>query len=58
MDDKRDAERFRFLQNLPVAEAQAFFWHYESRKQRAKAIDEEMAKRASIHITTLIKGTG
>ena len=38
----RDAERFRFLQNLPVVQAQAYFWNYSSRKQRAAAIDEDM----------------
>mgnify|MGYP006935533625 CR=1 FL=1 len=37
---KKDALRFRYLQNLPVAEAQAFFWNYSSRKRRAAAIDE------------------
>ena len=36
---REDAERFEYLQNLPVVEAQAFFWQYQSRKQRAKAID-------------------
>lgn len=39
---RRDAARFRFLQNLPVVNAQMYFWHYESRKQRAKAIDAAM----------------
>jgi hypothetical protein len=38
-----DAECFRYLQNLPVVEAQAFFWNYESRSQRKKAIREAMA---------------
>lgn len=40
---RRDASRFRFLHNLPVVEAQAFFWTYASRKQRAKAIDAATA---------------
>lgn len=38
----KDALRFRFLQNLPVVEAQAFFWNYGSRTERAKAIDKAM----------------
>ena len=38
----KDAERFVFLQNLATEKAQAFFWNYTSRKQRAKAIDEAM----------------
>lgn len=37
---KADAERFKYLQNLPVKDAQAFFWNYTSRKQRAAAIDK------------------
>lgn len=37
--DRLDAERFRFLQALPPARAQAFFWNYGSRKRRAEAID-------------------
>lgn len=40
--DRKDAERFRFLQNLPVVEAQAYFWNYGSRTERAKAIDIAM----------------
>lgn len=48
MDDKtmleRDAARFRHLQSIDPKRAQAFFWHYESRKQRAKAIDAEIGK--------------
>jgi hypothetical protein len=35
----RDAARFQHLQNIPVVEAQAFFWRYSSRRERAKAID-------------------
>lgn len=42
--DARDAGRFRHLQDLPFVDAQAFFWNYESRKQRAKAIDAAIAK--------------
>ena len=46
-NDARDAARFRYLQNAMPLEAQAFFWLYESRKQREKAIDEaiEESKR-------------
>jgi hypothetical protein len=36
---RRDARRFQHLQNAPVVEAQAYFWNYQSRKQRAAAID-------------------
>lgn len=39
---ERDAARFHYLQNIDKKEAQAFFWHFESRKQRAKAIDAAM----------------
>lgn len=39
---RKDAARFRFLQNLPVVQAQAFFWNYGSRTERAKAIDKAM----------------
>ena len=35
--NERDADRFRFLQNIPAEQAQAFFWNYQSRQQRAKA---------------------
>lgn len=31
--------RFYKLQNMPMKEAQAMFWNYASRKDRAKAID-------------------
>lgn len=34
-----DARRFQALQNMDRVKAQAFFWQYESRKQRAAAID-------------------
>ncbi|MGI9142244.1 MAG: hypothetical protein ACR2IJ_03535 [Fluviibacter sp.] len=37
-----DAARFEYLQNIPVIEAQSFFWNYSSRKRRAKAIDDAM----------------
>ena len=37
---REDAERYRWLQNQPVPIAQAFFWNYQSRKQRSKAIDK------------------
>ena len=36
-----DAGRFQYLQNLPAKEAQAFFWNWSSRKDRAKAIDRD-----------------
>lgn len=41
-NQKKDADRFRFLQNIPAEQAQAFFWNYQSRYQRAKAIDAAM----------------
>src|SRR5688572_6199662 len=31
---QRDAARFQFLQNLPITDAQAFFWNHVSRRQR------------------------
>lgn len=42
---ERDAARFRHLQSIDRKEAQAFFWHFESRKQRAKAIDTAMEQK-------------
>lgn len=36
---QKDAERFNYLQNIPIVEAQAFFWRYLSTKRRARAID-------------------
>lgn len=42
---EKDAARFRYLQNIDKKEAQAFFWHFESRKQRAKAIDAAMEQK-------------
>lgn len=42
--DKKDAERFRALQDMHKMMAQAFFWNYDSRKQRAAAIDAYIAK--------------
>lgn len=44
--ERRDAMRFRFLPDLTVVEAQAFFWNWPSRKQRIKEIDAEMSRRA------------
>ena len=41
---ERDAARFRYLQNIPVLYAQAFFWNHSSRKQRAATIDAAMRK--------------
>lgn len=40
--EAKDAARFRALQDMPPAQAQAFFWNYASRKQRAAAIDTAM----------------
>lgn len=56
MSIDRDAERFRFLQNLEPVEAQAFFWNYTSRAQRAKAIDAAMerAHKASAPVIAVI----
>lgn len=36
---QKDAARFDALQNMPTEEAQAFFWNFKSRTQRAAAID-------------------
>lgn len=46
---QRDAERFRFLQNLDPVEAQAFFWNWSGRRNRAKAIDRaiELSKQVT-----------
>lgn len=43
----KDANRYRFLQNIPALYAQAYFWEYSSRKQRSKAIDRDMARKES-----------
>lgn len=43
-ESERDARRFKALQNMPRIEAQALFWEFESRKQRAKAIDGQIAR--------------
>jgi hypothetical protein len=40
---RRDAERFRWCQNNPK-KAQAMFWNYSSRKDRAKAIDAAISQ--------------
>lgn len=40
----RDAARFQYLQSIPAIQAQAFFWRYPSRRDRAKAIDIAMAQ--------------
>jgi hypothetical protein len=45
-EDEKDAVRFRALQNMPAEQAQAFFWNYSSRKQRAKAIDKYIKENA------------
>ncbi len=39
-----DAKRFRALQSMDHVKAQAFFWNYRSRKERAAAIDKAMAE--------------
>lgn len=39
---RRDAARFKHLQDLPAKEAQAYFWTYSSRTERKKAIDAAM----------------
>jgi multidrug resistance efflux pump len=41
---EKDAKRFNKLQNMDPKKAQAFFWNYLSRKQRAKAIDAAIAE--------------
>lgn len=40
---REDADRYRFLTNLPKVQAQAFFWNWDSRKDRAKSIDAARA---------------
>lgn len=45
-DFRRDAMRFRYLQNIEPLKAQAFFWNYTSRRQRKKAIDQAMKEEA------------
>lgn len=42
MTKHTDAERYQWLQNAPIALAQAMFWNYESRRQRSEAIDKEI----------------
>jgi hypothetical protein len=51
-ENAKDAERFRFLQNLPVVKAQAYFWGYGSRRERAAAIDQAMLDAA---VAALVK---
>lgn len=41
---EKDAERFEALQNMPIEQAQAFFWNFSSRTERAKAIDDAIAE--------------
>lgn len=41
---EKDAERFEALQNMPIEQAQAFFWNFSSRTERAKAIDSAIAE--------------
>lgn len=43
---RRDAARFQYLQNCDPKVAQAYFWNYQSRKQRVRAIDDDMAVTA------------
>jgi len=40
-----DAERFRLLQNIDPKDAQAFFWNYNSRTERCKAIDAAIKEK-------------
>lgn len=44
----KDAERFRYLQNIPVVQAQQYFWNHQSRKQRAEAIDFDMKQNVPV----------
>ena len=39
LDNAEDAERYRHLQNIDPKDAQAFFWNFNSRRQRSAAID-------------------
>lgn len=45
---RKDAERFRYLQNIPVVQAQQYFWNHQSRKQRAEAIDFDMKQNVPV----------
>ena len=45
MDIIKDAHRFQFLQNIDPKDAQAFFWNFTSRRERAKAIDRAMQSK-------------
>lgn len=40
--NEKDATIYRYLQSIPVVEAQAFFWNHKSRKQREQAIVDAM----------------
>jgi hypothetical protein len=43
VEAQRKRDRFEWCQNNPK-EAQAMFWNYSSRKDRAKAIDQAMGR--------------
>lgn len=43
---RRDADCFKFLQNIPKERAQVYFWNYESRRQRKKHILADAAIQA------------
>lgn len=43
---QKNADRFNYLQNIDPKDAQAFFWNFNSRRQRAAAIDASIAKEA------------
>lgn len=45
---RKDGERFRYLQNVPVVQAQQYFWNHQSRKQRAEAIDFDMKQNVPV----------
>lgn len=44
---ERDANLFEKLQQINALDAQAFFWNYQSKKQRAKAIEAFPAPSAT-----------
>jgi len=55
MNTVKDAARFQFLQNINPKDAQAFFWNFTSRHERAQAIDRAMQCRETQRLTTAEK---
>jgi hypothetical protein len=53
--DGADAARFRFLNHLPVVQAQQYFWNHSSRKQRAEVIDADRIEAEAASLRPLIE---